>query len=99
MSDQAERPKACRGFAAMDPEKQREIASRGGRAAHARGRAHTFTSETAREAGRRGGKSAHRKGTAHKFTSAEAREAGRNGGRGRGVVVAPVTVAVAEAPE
>jgi len=40
----------------MDDEKQREIASRGGRAAHERGTAHEFSSEEAREAGRRGGK-------------------------------------------
>jgi len=44
-----------RGFAAMDPEKQREIASKGGRAAHESGNAHEFTSEEAREAGRKGG--------------------------------------------
>ncbi len=41
-----------RGFAAMDPQRQREIASQGGRAAHASGNAHEFTSEEAREAGR-----------------------------------------------
>jgi len=41
-----------RGFASMDPEKQREIASEGGRAAHASGNAHEFTSEEAREAGK-----------------------------------------------
>jgi general stress protein YciG len=40
-----------RGFAGMDPEKQREIASEGGRAAHASGNAHEFTSEEARRAG------------------------------------------------
>lgn len=44
-----------RGFASMDPEKQREIASRGGKAAHMSGNAHQFSSEEAREAGRRGG--------------------------------------------
>ena len=44
-----------RGFASMDPEKQREIASEGGRAAHESGNAHEFTSEEAREAGRKGG--------------------------------------------
>jgi general stress protein YciG len=44
-----------RGFAAMSPEKQREIAQRGGRAAHARGTAHEFSKEEARAAGRRGG--------------------------------------------
>jgi hypothetical protein len=40
-----------RGFASMDPQKQREIASEGGRAAHASGHAHEFTSEEARKAG------------------------------------------------
>jgi hypothetical protein len=45
-----------RGFASMDPEKQREIASKGGKAAHETGAAHEFTSEEAREAGRKGGK-------------------------------------------
>ncbi len=40
-----------RGFASMDPERQREIASEGGRAAHASGNAHEFTSEEARKAG------------------------------------------------
>jgi len=44
-----------RGFAAMSEEKQREIASKGGRAAHALGKAHRFTTEEAREAGRKGG--------------------------------------------
>ena len=40
----------------MDPKRQREIASKGGRAAHAKGTAHEFSSEEAREAGRRGGR-------------------------------------------
>lgn len=44
-----------RGFAGMDPEKQREIASKGGRAAHESGNANEFTPEEAREAGRKGG--------------------------------------------
>ena len=44
-----------RGFAAMDRERQREIASKGGRAAHQQGAAHEFDSQEAREAGRRGG--------------------------------------------
>jgi uncharacterized protein len=44
-----------RGFAAMDAERQREIASMGGRAAHRQGTAHEFSSEEARAAGRRGG--------------------------------------------
>ena len=44
-----------RGFAGMDAEQQRQIASAGGRAAHASGHAHEFNSEEAREAGRKGG--------------------------------------------
>ena len=44
-----------RGFASMDPDKQRQIASKGGKAAHAKGTAHEFTPEEAREAGRKGG--------------------------------------------
>ena len=44
-----------RGFAAMDEKKQREIASKGGKAAHERGTAHEWTSEEARAAGRKGG--------------------------------------------
>lgn len=44
-----------RGFASMDPQRQREIASAGGRAAHEKGTAHEFTSEEAREAGRKRG--------------------------------------------
>lgn len=47
--------KIKRGFAAMDPAKQREIARMGGRAAHIAGTAHEFTSEEARAAGRKGG--------------------------------------------
>ncbi len=47
--------KEKRGFAAMDVEKQRAIASKGGRAAHEKGTAHEFTPEEAREAGRKGG--------------------------------------------
>ncbi|HSW16804.1 MAG TPA: KGG domain-containing protein [Ramlibacter sp.] len=42
-----------RGFAAMDPQRQREIASLGGRAAHQSGHAHEFTSDEARAAGRK----------------------------------------------
>jgi general stress protein YciG len=44
-----------RGFASMDDEKQREIASKGGQAAHEKGTAHEFTPEEAREAGKKGG--------------------------------------------
>jgi uncharacterized protein len=49
------RVKERRGFASMSPEKQREIASKGGRAAHQKGTAHEWTSEEARSAGRKGG--------------------------------------------
>ncbi len=52
----AKEEKSKRGFASMDVEKQREIASQGGKAAHKKGTAHEFTSEEAREAGRKGGK-------------------------------------------
>ena len=44
-----------RGFASMDTQKQKEIARKGGRAAHEKGTAHEFTSEEARAAGRKGG--------------------------------------------
>ena len=44
-----------RGFASMEADRQREIASKGGKAAHAQGRAHQFTADEARVAGRRGG--------------------------------------------
>ena len=47
--------KERRGFASMSPEKQREIASKGGRAAHEKATAHEWTADEARSAGRRGG--------------------------------------------
>jgi hypothetical protein len=47
----------------MDPEKQRRIASKGGKAAHAKGRAHEWTVDEAREAGRKGGSASHRPGS------------------------------------
>src|SRR5689334_3024924 len=49
------RSRSNRGFASMDREKQKEIASKGGKAAHAKGTAHEFDSSEAREAGRKGG--------------------------------------------
>ena len=48
--------KERRGFASMSPEKQREIASKGGRAAHEKGTAHEWTADEARNAGRKGGR-------------------------------------------
>ena len=50
-----EKQKARRGFASMSAEKQREIASKGGQAAHAKGTAHEWSSGEARDAGRKGG--------------------------------------------
>jgi len=58
-----------RGFAGMDPEKQREIASKGGKAAHESGNANEFTPEEAREAGRKGGQA----GTANRTGPEEGR--------------------------
>lgn len=47
--------KSKRGFASMDPIRRREIASMGGKTAHAKGTAHKWTPEEARKAGRKGG--------------------------------------------
>ena len=54
-NEQPRKQTSNRGFAAMDPEYQRQIARDGGRIAHERGVAHKWTSEEAREAGRKGG--------------------------------------------
>jgi uncharacterized protein len=61
----------------MDPSKQREIASKGGRAAHAKGTAHEFTSDEARVAGRKGGEAVSR-------DRAHMAAIGREGGHSRG---------------
>lgn len=53
--------KKKRGFAAISPEKRKEISSLGGKAAHRAGTAHQFTAEEAREAGRKGGYATHAK--------------------------------------
>jgi len=66
-----------RGFASMDPAKQKEIASKGGRAAHAKGTAHEFSSDEARLAGRKGGETVSRD-RQHMSTI------GREGGHSRG---------------
>ena len=84
-----------RGFAAMDPERQREIARLGGRTAHARRRAHRFTSEEARAAGRKGGQAVsqdrdhmaeigRRGGSAVSQDRDHMAEIGREGGQARG---------------
>ena len=64
--------KARRGFAVMDRETQREIASKGGRAAHLKGTAHRWTEEEAKEAGRKGGAASHRNG--HRTAAKDAAE-------------------------
>jgi general stress protein YciG len=71
--------RSFRGFASMSKERQREIASRGGKVAHEKGAAHEFNSAEAAIAARKG----HERGTAHEFTTEEAREAGRKGGLAR----------------
>jgi uncharacterized protein len=79
--DNQQRPtgRSLRGFASMDKEKQRAIASKGGRAAHEKGTAHEFNSHEASMAAKKG----HERGTAHEFTAEEARIAGRKGGLAR----------------
>lgn len=74
--------KSRRGFAAMDADKQREIARKGGRAAHAKGTAHEFTSDEARAAGKRGGQAVSRD---RSHMAEIGRRGGLNshGGRGR----------------
>jgi general stress protein YciG len=52
--------RSTRGFASMDPQRQKEIASKGGRAAHRKGTAHQWSVEEARVAGRKGGTSVSR---------------------------------------
>ena len=71
--------KEDRGFASMDRAKQREIASKGGKAAHQKGTAHEWTSEEAREAGRKGGMASHRrKQQAREGPSSSADDRGEN---------------------
>ncbi|MBK6489074.1 MAG: stress-induced protein [Gemmatimonadetes bacterium] len=69
--------KSKRGFASMDPERQREIASKGGRAAHAKGTAHEWSRDEARNAGRKGGEVVSR-------DRAHMAAIGREGGEARG---------------
>jgi len=76
-------PRKPRGLAVMTPERQRAIASLGGKAAHAKGTAHTFTRASAATAGRKGGRAAHAKGAAHEFGGEEAQQAASKGGRAR----------------
>lgn len=74
-----ERRPRRRGFAAMDRDRVREIASKGGKAAHAAGTAHQFSSDEARVAGRKGGMAPHvRRGGVRR------RPTGDSGGNGGG---------------
>lgn len=57
----SQKGKSSRGFASMNKDKQRMIASKGGKTAHKKGTAHKWTSEEARAAGRKGGRARHRK--------------------------------------
>jgi len=63
--------KSGRGFASMDEEKQREIASMGGKAAHQKGTAHEFSSEEAKEAGRKGGQARQAAGEGEETTDSD----------------------------
>lgn len=72
--------KSNRGFASMDPQRQREIASEGGRAAHEKGTAHEFTSEEAREAGRKGGQARSQKRNQANQSSGSGSSNASNGG-------------------
>jgi uncharacterized protein len=84
--------KSRRGFASMDPTRQREIASKGGRAAHEKGTAHEWSSDEARNAGRKGGVTVSRDrahmaaigregGESRSAAAREARMGGRNAER------------------
>lgn len=68
-----------RGFASMDDAKKREIASKGGKAAHQKGTAHQFTPEEAREAGRKGGEAVSRD---REHMAAIGRQGGKNSHKG-----------------
>jgi general stress protein YciG len=74
-----------RGFASMDPMKQREIASKGGKAAHAQGSAHEFSTDEARTAGRKGGEAVSQD-RAH--MAAIGRAGGQARGRNRAILAA-----------
>ena len=71
-----------RGFAGMDAEQQRQIASAGGRAAHASGHAHEFSSEEAREAGRKGGEARSQRSRGNSDRDIQDRGASGGGWRG-----------------
>lgn len=88
-----------RGFASMDIEKQRLIASKGGRAAHAKGTAHEWSAEEARAAGRKGGESRGTRGRSSEGFASDAYGTGLNAianagqtGIGEGLIGGPSMV-------
>jgi uncharacterized protein len=90
------RTRSNRGFASMDRDKQKEIASKGGRAAHAKGTAHEFDSGEAREAGRKGGVAVSRN---REHMAAIGRRGGEARGQSRGRGVAPANTGAANSLE
>ena len=90
------RTRSNRGFASMDRDKQKEIASKGGRAAHAKGTAHEFDSGEAREAGRKGGVAVSRN---REHMAAIGRRGGEARGQSRGRGVAPTNTGAASSLE
>ena len=78
-----ERRPRRRGFAAMDRDRVKEIASKGGKAAHAAGTAHQFSSDEARNAGRKGGMAPHvRRGGVRRRPAEPAPAQGQGQGQG-----------------
>jgi general stress protein YciG len=97
----AEHRKTRRGFASMNPDLQRQIASKGGKAAHEQGRANEFTANEARDAGRKGGEFVSRN---REHMAAIGRAGGLARGRNRAALVAalpqdPPANATAQPPE
>ncbi len=80
-----------RGFASMDLDRQREIASRGGKAAHEKGTAHEFSADEARAAGRKGGLTV-------SANAAHMAEIGRQGGKARSAALKRHAADTAGAP-
>jgi len=85
--------RTARGFAAMTKDRQREIAKRGGQAAHERGTAHEFSGAEAREAGRKGGQAVSRN---REYMSKIGREGARKSAIVRRKVKTPPAEAVAQ---
>lgn len=78
------KPKSARGFASMNPERQKEIARMGGRSVPSEQRSFARNKDLAREAGRRGGLATPAAKRTFSYDSQHAAEAGRKGGRAKG---------------